>query len=114
MLGLASGADGPHFYLVKAEKIYLQKFKANLSTKHGAPPGSIAIPTPNTYIPDKVWNEMKPAFAKGLQDMPVVKNCLDLWMPITLDGFVSHLEGDALKVLTDHNIFIMKEEGDTS
>ena len=34
--GLASGADGPHFYLVKAEKIDLQTFKGNFSTKHGA------------------------------------------------------------------------------
>ena len=35
-------------------------------------------------------------------------------MAITLDGFVSHLEGDALKVFADHKIFIVKEEGDTS
>ena len=57
---------------------------------------------------------MAPAFAKGLQDIHVVKNYSDLWMQITLDGFGSHLEGDALKVFTDHNILIMKEEGDTS
>ena len=35
-------------------------------------------------------------------------------MEITLDGFGSHLEGDYLKVFTDHKILIVKEEGDTS
>ena len=57
---------------------------------------------------------MAPTFAKGLRYMPVVRNYPDIWMSITLDGFGSHLEGDALKVLTDHNIFIMKEKGDTA
>ena len=32
----------------------------------------------------------------------------------TLDGYGSHLQGDALKIFADYNIFIMKEEGDTS
>ena len=112
--GLASGADGPSFYLVKDEKIDLQTFKGNFSTKHGAPPGSKVIPTPNTHMTEKVWNDMAPDFAKGLRDMPVVKNYPDLCMAITLDGFGSHLEGDALKVFADHNILIVKEEGDTS
>ena len=53
---LASGADGPLFYLVKADKIDLQKFKGNFSTKHGAPPGSEFIPTPNAYMTYKFWN----------------------------------------------------------
>ena len=46
--------------------------------------------------------------------MPVVKNYLDLLMEINLDGFGSHLEGDALKVFADHKTLIIKEEGDTS
>ena len=46
--------------------------------------------------------------------MPVVKNYPDLWMAIALDGFGSHLEGDALKVFVDHKILIVKEEVDTS
>ena len=52
--GLASGADGPNFYFVNAEKINLQTFKGNFSTKHGVPPGSRFIPTPNVYMMDKV------------------------------------------------------------
>ena len=89
--GLASGADGPSFYLVKDEKIDLQTFKGNFSTKNGAPPESKVIPDPNAYMTDKVWNEMAPAFAKILQDMPVVKNYPDRWMEITLDSLGYHL-----------------------
>ena len=112
--GLASGADGPRFYLVKSEKIDLQKFKGNFSTKHGALPGSKVIPTLNAYMTDEVWNYMAPAFVKGLHDMHVVNNYPYLWMAITLDSFRSHLVGYALKLFADHKILIVKEEGDTS
>ena len=37
--GLASVVDGPHFYLVQAEKIYIQTFKGDLSKKHKYTPG---------------------------------------------------------------------------
>ena len=112
--GLESGEDSPRFYMVKARKIYLQTFKGNFSTKHGAPPGSNAITTSNAYMTDESWNDMEPAFPKGLLDMLVVKNYSDLCMSITLDGFGYNLEGDALKVFADHNILIVKEEGYTS
>ena len=46
--GLASGADGPSFYLVKDKNINLQTFKRNFSTKNSAPPGSKFIPTRNS------------------------------------------------------------------
>ena len=46
--------------------------------------------------------------------MPVAKNYPYLYMAITLDGFGYHLEGGDLKVFADHNILIVKEEGDTS
>ena len=35
-------------------------------------------------------------------------------MAITLYGFGYNLEGDALKMFTDHYILIVKEKGDTS
>ena len=34
-------------------------------------------------------------------------------MVLTLDGYVSHLQGDALKIFSDYKILIMKEKGDT-
>ena len=72
--GLASGVDGPRFYLVKAEKIDIQTFKGDFSKKHKSPPGSKVIPTPNAYMTNKVWNKLAPAFAKGIRDLPVIKD----------------------------------------
>jgi hypothetical protein len=112
--GLASGDEGPRYFLVKAEKIENNALKGDFARKHKAPPGSKVIPTPNAYMTDKTWNEMSTAFAKGLRALPVVKKYPDLWMAITLDGFGSHLEGRALEVFADHKILIIKEEGDTS
>ena len=84
--GLASGADGPGFYLVKSENINMQKFKGNFSTKHCAPPGSEVIPTMYEYTMDKVWNEMAPAFEKGTQTyvLQSTLRVLDLIWKVTL------------------------------
>ena len=112
--GIESGVDGPRFYLVKEEKIYLQTFKGDFLKKHKTTPGSKVIPTPNTYMGDKVWNKLAPDFSKGLRDVPVIKDYLELWMVLTLAGYGSHLQGDALKIFSDYNILIVKEEGDTS
>ena len=54
--GLESGVDGPHFYLVKEEKIDIQTFKGDFANKHKAPPGLKVITTSNAYMTDKVWN----------------------------------------------------------
>ena len=99
---------------MKSKKIDLQTFKGNFSTKHGAPPGSKVIPTPNTHMTEKVWNDMAPDFEKVLQYTHVVKNYLYLFMEITLDGIGYNFEGGDLKVFEDHKILILKEEGDTS
>ena len=99
--GLASGVDGPRFYLVKAEKIDIQTFKGDFANKHKAPPGSKVIPTPNSYTTDKVWNKLVPAFAKGILDLPVIKYYPELWMVLTLDGYGYPLQGDALKIFAD-------------
>ena len=107
--GLSSGSGGPHFYLIKGEQFDLDTSKGEFSSKHGAPPGSKFIATPNAYMTDKVWNEMADIFAKGLRALPLLCKYPDLWMPITLDGYGSHLQGDALKVFSDHKIFIVKE-----
>ena len=50
---------------------------------------------------DKVWNKMAPNFAKGLCDLPVINDYPELCMVLTLDGYASHLQGDALKIFAD-------------
>ena len=57
---------------------------------------------------------MEDSFAKGLQVLPLVCKYPDLWMPITLDGYGYHFQGEALKLFADHKILIVKEEGDMS
>ena len=84
--GIASGVDGPCFYLVKADNIYLQTFNENFAKKNKAHHGSKVIPTPNAYMTDKVWNNLAPAFAKVLRDIPFIKYYPELWMVLTLDG----------------------------
>ena len=82
--GIASGVDFPRFYLAKAENIYLQTFKGDFAKKHKDPPGSKIIPTPNAYMIYKVWNELAPAFSKGILDLPVIKDYPELWMVLSL------------------------------
>ena len=47
---------------------------------------------------DKVLNELAPAFAKGLRDLPVIKDYPELWMFLNLDEYGYHMQGDALKI----------------
>ena len=111
--GLSAGVEGPRYFLVKAEKIEHKCFH-DFAKKHKAPAGSEVIATPNAYMTDVVWNKMSKAFAQGLRDLPIVRDYPDLWMVITLDGYGSHLQGEALQVFAHHKILIVKEEGDTS
>ena len=99
---------------MKAENIDIQIFKGNFAKKHKAPPGSKVIPTPNAYITDKVWNNLATSFDKGLRYSPAIKDYPEIWMVLTLDGYGSHLQRDALKIYADYKILILKEEGDTS
>ena len=112
--GLASGVDGPRFFLVQGEKVDQSTFTGNFAAKHDAPCGSKVIATPNAYMTDKVWNEMSTAFAAGVHQLKVICDYPELWVVMTLDGFGSHLQPEALKVFADHKILIVKEEGDTS
>ena len=101
--GISSGVYGPRFQLVKSENIDIQTFKGDFANKHKAPPGSKFVPIPNSYMTDKVWNELSTAFAKGLSDIPFMKDYPELWMFLTLDVHGSHLQGYALKIFADYN-----------
>ena len=46
--------------------------------------------------------------------MPVVWKFPDLWVAMTMDGFGSHLEPEALEIFANHRILLVKEEGDSS
>ena len=109
--GIAPGADGTRSFCEGRENrsADIQWYLLNQTRLP-----SWVINNQNAYMTYKVWNEIAPAFAKGLQYMPVVKNYPDLCISITLDDFGYNMEGDALKVFADHKILIVKEEGDAS
>ena len=109
--GLASGADGPQLFLVKAEKIDLDTFKKEFSGKQSAPTDPQVFTTTNEYRTDKVWNEMLKDFSPGLQDISIFRSYPDLWMVLTLNGFGPHLQGEVLKVFADSKILIVKLGG---
>lgn len=43
--------------------------------------------------------------------MQMVRKFPDLWMGMTMDGFGSHLEPQALEVFVKHHILLVREEG---
>ena len=71
---------------MNVEKIYIQTIKSDFANNHKAPPRLKVIPTPNSYMTGKVWNELAPAFSKELCDIPVIKDYPELCMARTLDG----------------------------
>ena len=68
--------------------------------------------TPNAYLTDEVWKGMAEKFCKGIRAMQVVRKFPDLWMAMTMDGFGSHLEPEALEIFAKYRILLVKEEGD--
>ena len=51
---------------------------------------------------------------KGIWEMPAIKDHPEWWCLLSLAGFGSHLNTDALEVFAKYKILIFKEEGDAS
>ena len=114
-VGAAAGSKGPRIFLLACKKLKNSSFKiGNFEKVHGAPLFSHAVPTPNAYMTDEVWEAIAEPLAKGIQAMPVFKDHPDWWCYLSLDGFGSHLSPVALEVFAKYKILVSKEEGDTS
>ena len=84
-------------------------------SQHGTPVGSHCHPTPNAYFTDDAWLELSTIIAKGIHEMPVVRDHPDWWVYFSLDVFGSHVNLDAANEnFTKIKIWIVKEEADTS
>ena len=70
--------------------------------------------TPSAYMTDEAWKKMCAKVCKGIREMPGIKDHKDWWCLLSLDGFGSHLNIDALEVFAEHKIIVFKEEGDAS
>ena len=115
-IGNAGGSEGPWIFLYKGKAHqYRSLSDKNLVSRHGAPVGSTCHPSPNAYLTDAVWLELAPIIAKGIREMPVIRNHPDWWVTLSLDGYGSHMNlASANQIFTDHLIWIVKEEADSS
>ena len=87
----------------------------NFTENHNAPPGSLVEMTPSAYMTTKTWRKIMPRVCEGIRQMEGIRDHPDWWVVLSLDGFESHLDPDALlDIFTEYNILVVKEEGDTS
>lgn len=112
--GSAAGTTGPWIFLVRGECEKIESSALKNLDKKGCPPGSKVYTAPSAYMTDATWKRLAPQLCKGIRKMETVKDHPDWWVTLTLDGFGSHLEEEALQVFAAHNILVVKEEGDTS
>jgi len=68
----------------------------------------------NAYMTDETWIDIATTLAEGIRAMPIVVDHPDWWFVMFLDGYVSHLNPQALEIYANHKILCVKEEGDAS
>ena len=114
-MGLAAGVEGPRFFLGKGKEESVPSLrKAIFSHIHKAPVGSCVNMTPNAYMTNTVWNAIAPDICAGIHASKGVCEHPELWVVLSIDGFGSHLQGNALQVYAASKILVFKEERDTS
>jgi hypothetical protein len=71
--------------------------------------------SPNAYMTDEVYLKLVTPLCHGIRQMPVIKDHPDWWVTLSMDGFGSHVNVHrAQEIFSEHKIFVIKEEGDTS
>ena len=70
--------------------------------------------TPSAYMTDDAWKETTTGMCEGIRAMEKIKDHGDFWVLLSLHGFGSHLNMDALEVSASYKILVVKEEGDSS
>jgi hypothetical protein len=116
-VGFASGDEGPYIFLAKGQEIQRASLKGDLSKSSvvDAPVGSCVVMSPNAYMTDEVYLKLVTPLCHGIRQMPVIKDHPDWWVILSMDGFGSHVNvHEAQEIFTEHKIFVIKEEGDTS
>ena len=111
--GNAAGVSGPWMFLAEGKKLESKSLR-NLEENHGATPGSKIYMTPNAYMTNDAWEEIVPDLCMAIRKSKVVSEHPDWWVFLCCDGFKSHLLETCLPIFTNHKIYLVKEEGDTS
>lgn len=93
--GSAAGEDGPSIFMPAGQEIpaYLQsQFGSSEWLKRaGAPANSFVQMTPSGFMTNQAWDDSAEKLAKGIRQMPVIKDHPDFWVVKHLDGFKSHV-----------------------
>jgi hypothetical protein len=63
---------------------------------------------------DDAWLQLIPHVCKGIRALPVVQDHLEWWFCLTCDGCSSHVQPEACEFLTECEVALVQEDGDTS
>ena len=117
--GSAAGADGPSMYLMKGDKMP-KTYKALFDDRkwlerHGAPRNSFCVLTPAAFMTNAAWDESAEELARGIRQMPVIKDHPNYWVILHLDGFKSHVMTYAAQMMfRRYKIMVVKENSHSS
>lgn len=117
--GNAAGVDGPTKYLLAGEQIprYLnsQFGSSKWLERHGAPPNSFVVMTPNAYMTNEAWDENAEKLAQGIRKMPVIKEYSNFWVILFLDGYKAHvMTYKAQAIFRNYKMLVVKENSHSS
>lgn len=68
-----AGSTGPTHFLLAGKKAR-EGYSDAWVVRHGGGPGSGFVMTPNAFMTDEAWLHLAEAHAKGIRQMPVIKD----------------------------------------
>jgi hypothetical protein len=110
--GSAAGVDGPTMYLMAGTAIPANLEKQHGSTawleRSGASAGSFVQMTPSAFMTHEAWDAAALRLAKGIRNMPVIRDHPLMWVLLHLDGYKSHVMTFlANLIFRDHCIMVV-------
>jgi hypothetical protein len=117
--GSAAGVDGPSMYLLAgaAMPAHFKNLygRSNWLMQMGAPRNSFCVMTPTAFMTNEAWDQSAERLAKGIRDMPVIRDHPSFWVVLHLDGFKAHvMTYAAQQVFWEHKILVVKENSHSS
>ena len=106
-------AKGPQINLGAGKDCALDCIN-NFEKHHKYTPGTHIQMRPSTFMTDNAWRRICRKMCEGIREMPVIKDHRHWWCVLSLDGFGSHLDPEALMIFSEYKILVIKEEGDAS
>ena len=113
-IGSCGGSQGPTGFCLQGE-MKRNNYSDEFLMRHGAAPGSCIEMTPTAFMTEVAWLKMSPKFAKGIRQMPFIRDHPRWWVFMSFDGFKIHVKlHEALAIYYGHLVNLAKEEADSS